>query len=232
MKKEYSKYLFYSLIVFVVFIIYTICVKFVDVKAIGPNDPNVVLDPNSINVGFATINKFVHDLFGVHFGLYNATDIGSIIPIGLAILYAVIGAVQLIKYKDIKKVDKNIIALGVFYIATVIVYLFFEFVVINHRPVLIDGVLEASYPSSTTMLSLTFMITSIDQSNKYIKNDTAKKVVMWLSIAYSAFLVIGRIISGVHWFTDILGAVIVSTALILFYFGLKSYLINLSEKTE
>ena len=76
------------------------------------------------------------------------------------------------------------------------------------------------------------MITSIDQSNKYIKNDTAKKVLMWLSIAYSAFLVIGRIISGVHWFTDILGAVIVSTALILFYFGLKSYLINLSEKTE
>lgn len=232
MKKEYSKYLFSSLIVFVVFIIYTICVQFVDVKAIGPNDPNVVLDPNSINIGFATINKFVHDLLGVHFGLYNATDIGSIIPIGLAILYAVIGAVQLIKYKDIKKVDKNIIALGVFYIATVIVYLFFEFVVINHRPVLIDGVLEASYPSSTTMLSLTFMITSIDQSNKYIKNDTAKKVVMWLSIAYSAFLVIGRIISGVHWFTDILGAVIVSTALILFYFGLKSYLINLSEKTE
>lgn len=211
MKKKNLKYFIASGACLLFFVIYTICVKFVDVAPIGPN--------NSF-VGFSTINNFVHNLFGVNFTIYNITDWGGVVALIPAVVFAIIGLIQWIKRKSLKMVDKNIIALGIFYIATVLVYLFFEFVVINRRPVLINGYLEASYPSSTTILSLTFLLSLIYQINIYVSNKKVNIALQVITYCYCAFLIIGRLVSGVHWFTDILGGIIISVALLLFYYAL------------
>lgn len=101
---------------------------------------------------FAALNGAVRELTGVHMALYTVTDWLSLIPIFVAIGFAALGLWQLIRRKSVFKVDYNIIVLGGFYVLVMAVYLFFEAVVVNYRPVLIDGFLEASYSSSTTVL--------------------------------------------------------------------------------
>jgi undecaprenyl-diphosphatase len=107
--------------------------------------------------------------------------------------------------------------LGAFYIAVIVAYIFFEMVVINYRPVLINGYLEASYPSSTTMLVACVMPTAIMQLNSRIKNKTIKKCVICIISAFIAFMVIGRLVSGVHWFSDIIGGILLSAGLVTAY---------------
>ena len=133
-----------STVFLLLFILWTLAVSVIDVKTIGPLESAV---------GFATINKLVHNLTGVNFILYNITDWLGLVPLAVCFGFGVLGFMQLIKRKIIFKVDYDILVLGVFYIIVIAVYLLFEVVVINYRPVLINGVLEASYPSSTTMLT-------------------------------------------------------------------------------
>ena len=127
------------------FVLWTVMICYVDVKQIGPQESSV---------GLAGVNEFVHDLTGVHFSLYNLTDWLGLVPIFVCMGFGVLGLVQWVKRKSICKVDFDILVLGGFYIVTIAAYLLFERVVINYRPVLISGILEASYPSSTTMLTM------------------------------------------------------------------------------
>ncbi len=190
------------------FLLWTVAVRFVDVGAIGPQDSMV---------GFATVNQFVHNLTGVHMSLYTITDWLGLVPVGFAAGFALLGLCQWIQRKHFLKVDYSILVLGGFYIATAAVYIFFERVVINYRPVLINGYLEASYPSSTTMLVMCVMPTAIMQLNSRMKNAICKRWVSLALMAFVAFMVIGRLVSGVHWFTDIVGGVLISAGLVLLY---------------
>jgi undecaprenyl-diphosphatase len=209
-----------SLSILCIFILHTICVKGIDSSPIGPN--------NSM-VGFSTLNYYFFQLIQVNFTLYNITDWCGLIPLIIGMIYATMGLIQWIKRKRILNVDSNILALGIFYILVIAVYLFFEYVVINRRPVLINGYLEASYPSSTTLLALCFMVTSIDQTNRYLRNTKMKKVIIILSYCFIIFMVGGRTISGVHWLSDIIGGIMISVSLIYFYFGLKSLFTRLQK---
>ena len=142
MKIKKRKILIFSLILLVLFVLWTVLVSFVDKKAIGPNNSSV---------GFATINGFFHKLFGENFILYEITDWCGLVPIVVALCFAILGVLQWAKRKSILKVDKSLLILGCFYLVVFLVYLLFERVVINYRPILINGFLEPSYPSSTTM---------------------------------------------------------------------------------
>ena len=195
------------------FVLWTIAICFVDVRAIGPQGSSV---------GFAGINGFVQNLTGVHWGLYNITDWLGLVPIFVCMGFGTLGLVQWIKRKSICKVDHDILVLGGFYIITIAVYLFFESVVINYRPVLINGYLEASYPSSTTMLVMCVMPTAIMQLGSRIKNKVFRNIVAVTIIAFMAFMVIGRLISGVHWFTDIVGGALFSVGLVMMYYAVIS----------
>lgn len=192
------------------FILWTLAVSVIDVKTIGPLESAV---------GFATINKLVHNLTGVNFTFYNITDWLGLVPLAVCFGFGVLGFMQLIKRKIIFKVDYDILVLGVFYIIVIAVYLLFEVVVINYRPVLINGVLEVSYPSSTTMLTLCVMPTAIMQFNKRIKNITVKNAVVLISVIFTVFMVVGRIFSGVHWITDIIGGALFSAGIVMMYFS-------------
>lgn len=190
------------------FVFWTVLVSYVDVRAIGQNGSSV---------GFATLNGYVHNLTGVNMFLYTITDWLGLVPIGVALGFAMLGLVQWIKRKSLFKVDRGILALGGFYIILLAMYIFFEIVVINYRPVLIDGYLEASYPSSTTMLVMCVMPTAMMQLHARIKSDVFRRCVLISIAAFTAFMVIGRLVSGVHWLTDIIGGALVSAGLVITY---------------
>jgi undecaprenyl-diphosphatase len=149
--------------------------------------------------------------------LYTITDWLGLVPIGVAFGFAVFGLVQWVGRKSLFKVDRSILALGGFYIIVLAMYIFFEIVVINYRPVLIDGYLEVSYPSSTTMLVMCVMPTAMMQLHARIKSDVFRRCVLISIAAFTAFMVIGRLASGVHWLTDIIGGALVSAGLVITY---------------
>ena len=211
MEKKNIKLFFVGVSLLAAFVLWTVFVCFIDVRAIGPRESSV---------GFATLNGYVHNLTGVNMYLYVITDWLGLVPIGVAFGFAVLGLVQWIKRKRLLKVDRSILTLGGFYIVVMAVYILFEIVVINYRPTLIGGNLEASYPSSTTMLVMCVMPTAMMQFSTRIKNDLFRRCVMFTITVFIAFMVIGRLVSGVHWITDIIGGALLSTAIVLMYYSI------------
>ena len=212
MEKKNSRLFWVGAGLLAVFVLWTVLICFVDVEAIGPRQSSV---------GFATLNGYIHNLTGVNMSLYIITDWLGLVPIGVAFGFAVLGIVQCIKRKSLLKVDQSILTLGGFYIVVMAVYILFEIVVINYRPTLIDGYLEASYPSSTTMLVMCVMPTAMMQLRPRIKNDLFRRCVMLVIAVFIAFMVIGRLVSGVHWITDIIGGALFSTAIVLMYYAIS-----------
>ena len=190
------------------FALWTIAISLIDVQAVGPQGSTV---------GFATLNSMFHRLTGVHMQLYTITDWLGLVAVAFGFGFTLLGLAQWIKRKCILKVDRSILILGAFYIVTLAVYLFFESYVINYRPVLIAGYLEASYPSSTTLLVLCVMPTAVMQLRGRIKNRALRKTVTFAITAFTLFMVAGRIVSGVHWLTDIIGGILLSAGLVMIY---------------
>ena len=222
MKKKSGRLFLAGTSLLISFVLWTVLILFVDVRAIGPEGSSV---------GFASLNGFVHDITSVNMSLYVITDWLGLVPIGVAFGFAVLGLVQWIKRKSLLKVDRSILALGGFYIIVIAVYVLFEIVVINYRPTLINGYLEASYPSSTTMLVMCVMPTAMVQFRTRIKNDKFRRCTMLAIAVFIAFMVIGRLVSGVHWITDIIGGALFSAAIVLMYYSIcnvvtKNYYTN------
>lgn len=213
MKKKNRKGLIVGTALLVAFVLWTVAVKLIDVQAIGPEDSTV---------GFATVNRFVHELTGANMSLYNITDWLGLVPLGFVMGFGTPGLVQWIKRKHILKVDYSILVLGGFYIVVMAVYVLFEMLTLNYRPVLINGILEASYPSSTTMLVMCVMPTAIMQFNERIINSVLRRSVTVIITAFIIFMVIGRLVSGVHWFTDIVGGALLSAGLVVLYYSVSS----------
>ena len=197
-------------IILVIAIVYTLLVKNYDVRSIGPEDSSV---------GFAGINGLVHNALPYNETWYKITKYLGIVPFLICAFYGIHGLMQLIKYKSLKKVDKRLIYLLVFYILMGITYIFFEKVIINYRPVLEDGALEASFPSSHTLLAVCICSTSLLISKYYIKDKQMLRFFDCFTVILMAFLVIGRLISGVHWLTDIIGGIIISAFLVFLYYS-------------
>ena len=204
-----KKSLIFTIAFFALFIIFTILVSLVDVQAIGPEGSEV---------GFAALNGAVFNALGSNEIIYSVTELLGFIPLLLAGCFAIFGLYQAIKRKHVLKVDKEIFVLGGFYVAVALAYVMFEIIEINYRPILMGGVLEASYPSSHTMLATCIMTTAIIELNRLLKGKKTLLIVIdviFTSIAAS--IVIGRLLAGVHWLTDIIAGLLLSGALISLY---------------
>ena len=195
------------------FMLWTAAICLIDVQAIGPLESTV---------GFATFNRFFHSLTDVHMVLYTITDWLGLVPLGVAAGFALLGLVQWVRRKHLLQVDSSLLALGGFYLVVMAAYCFFEQVVINYRPILIEGRLEASYPSSTTMLVLCVMPTAMMQFHSRIRNKRLSQCVDFLIISFTGFMVVGRLLSGVHWLTDIIGGALLSAGLVMLYASLST----------
>ena len=205
-----KKRFFISVILILVAIVFTFLVKAVDVKQIGVN---------GTNIGFATLNIFIFETIGINMIWYHITDWLGLIPIFMAMFYAIIGFIQLIKRKSFFKVDKELIMLGLFYIIVISIYIFFENVIVNYRPILMNGFLEASYPSSHTLMTICLCGSSIIVNKKLFNNKISKSMNI-LSLVIIVITIIGRTISGVHWFTDIIGGIVISISLLMTFYSL------------
>ena len=194
-----------TIILGILSILYIVLLKTIDVRPIGPYHTKV---------GFATINNFVHVYLPKNTPWYKITKYLGYLTFLIVVYYAWVGLSQLIKYKSIKKVDKKIILLGLFYILVGIVYVFFEKVIINYRPILMNKELEASFPSSHTMLALCVCGSSLIMSKYRIKDKKKKSILDMITWSLMIVLVVGRVLSGVHWLTDIIGSVIISAFLL------------------
>ena len=180
----------------------------IDLQAIGPR---------GTVVGFATLNDAFHKMTGVHLWYYEVTDWLGLVAIVFVLGFGVLGLIQLIRRRNLFKVDSDIIILGVFYILVIIGYVVFEEFAINYRPVIIEGRLESSYPSSTTLLILCVMPTAILQLKNRIKSVVVKNIIVLVISVFTLFMVVGRTISGVHWLTDIIGGILLSISLVMLY---------------
>ena len=196
------------------FSLWTVLIQWVDVQAVGQN---------GTKIGFADFNVWFHQLTGVHMTIYTITDWLGLVPIFICLCFGVLGLVQLIKRRSLLRVDPDILLLGAYYVLVIACYLIFEMIPINYRPVLIEGRQEGSYPSSTTLLVLSVMPTLMFQENRRVSNAMIRKAVAVSVIAFSAFMVIGRLISGVHWATDIIGSVLLSAGLYMLYRSVVLY---------
>ena len=202
------KHFFTGVFLIAAFFLWTILLGIMDVQPIGPQ---------GTMVGFAGLNQAVHVFTGVNMTLYTVTDWLGLVPLGFVFGFALLGLGQWIRRKHILRVDRSILTLGVFYLVVMALYVFFECYVVNYRPVLIEGKLEASYPSSTTILVLCVMPTVIMQLGTRIRSRIIRR---WVSVAmmlFAAFMVIGRLLSGVHWFSDIVGGILLSAGLVMLY---------------
>lgn len=208
MKKNGKTVLISGVIFIILFIVWTISIVTIDVKPVGVN---------GTNIGFATLNTWFHNLTGANMTLYTITDWLGLVPVFICMMFGVVGLIQLIKRKSLLKVDFDIIVLGIYYAVVIFGYLVFEMIPINYRPILINGFLECSYPSSTTLLVLSVMPTLIFQMKNRLKNDKIKIILNLLTVVFSLFMVIGRLVSGVHWVTDIIGSCFFSAGLFYIY---------------
>ena len=210
MKKKFIT----AAVCFVLFLLLIVLIKAVDVAAVGPE---------GTEIGLSKLNVAIHDLFGENLGWYKVTNILGYLAILIALCFAAIGGLQLIYRRSILKVDKEILLLGALYVVTVLFYIFFEKVIVNYRPILMpDGQgPEASFPSSHTMLSCVILGSALQLLKKYVhKNKTIQLVLTVIFAVMLALIVAGRLISGVHWFTDIIGGLLLSIALLNAYEGL------------
>lgn len=210
MKNSSKTKFMWSGICFALFCALILAVKFIDVRAIGPQGSSV---------GLGALNEAVHNLFGVHLEWYTITDYLGYAAIAVAGCFALFGVYQLVTRKSLAKVDPDIYALAGCYAAAMLVYVLFEKVVINYRPIDLGAGLEASFPSSHTVLSLCIMSTAIEQLSRRIKNIRVSLALCVGCGVLGTVIAVGRLISGVHWFTDILGGVLISAAIVFAYLG-------------
>ena len=220
MKKNIKTTLISAIIFLILFILWTILIVTVDVKPVGVNETNI---------GFATLNTWFHNLTGVNMKLYTITDWLGLVPVFVCLIFGVVGLIQLIKRRSLLKVDFDIIALGVYYVIVILGYLLFEMIPINYRPILINGFMQISYPSSTTLLVLSVMPTLTFQIKARLKNNKIKIILNLVTVTFSLFMVIARLVSGVHWITDIIGSCFLSTGLFYIY---KSVVLLKNNRSE
>ncbi len=214
MSKQDRRNLIISLSLLVAFALWTILVSFVGDEAVGPNESKV---------GLAGINVFFFNLLGSNETFDKLTDLTMLFSLGVVGVFALIGIVQLFKRKSLLKVDKDIYYFALTLILLAIVYVVFEKFIVNYRPILVDGKLEASYPSSHVMLTCTVLGCAIYEVLERIKNNGLKIALSTLFSFVILFTIIGRLFSGMHWFTDIVGATLLSIDLVITFIFFSEY---------
>ena len=219
--KENIKQIILTSLMIVLATLFTIAVDKIDTTIVWGQD-----------IGFSKINIAVHQILQTSDSFDMLSDICLVASALLLGGLVFMGSYQLIAGKGFKKVDKELLLGGAVIALTVIVYLFFEKVIINFRPVLENGYLEASYPSTHVLFCVVINMITIDYLHAKIKNKKFMVPAVALVGALTLFGFVARVLSGMHWMTDIVGALIISSAFVMLYFTLKGIFIKNEEQKD
>ncbi|MBO5572630.1 MAG: phosphatase PAP2 family protein [Clostridium sp.] len=192
----------------VVFVLLTVALLIVDVQPIGPMESHV---------GFAALNGFISRTFPESQFWNTVAKVLGILLLLIAAFFAGLGAKQLYERRSIRRVDYDLLALGAVYGADLILYVLFEKLVINYRPVLEDGELAASYPSSHTLLAVTIGLTAIVEVQLRVRDMQKQQLLRILLAVLMIATICAKLLAGVHWFTDIIASIILGTSISLAY---------------
>ena len=198
MKKNKTSFTI-SLILLAVSVIFTLLVASVGRAPVGPENSEV---------GFAALNAALHDQFGYNTVFYGISSVLGYLTILTALINCVGYLANLIKKKDLRMVRADLTATLGIYILLAVLYLVFEFVVINYRPVILEEGLEASFPSTHSMLAIAVMFSAAQQVRTGMKESGIRNILILLCVLTGVLTPVTRFFSGVHWFTDILGGVL------------------------
>ena len=206
-----------TILLLIGFIVFTFMIMKNDVQAIGPLDSKV---------GFATINKKMADMFGLNMFWYKLSKYLGYLALLIGGMFGLLGLAELIKRKSLFKVDYYILLMGLLFVIVMVYYVFFNKVAFNYRPVILDEAegLEPSYPSSHTMLAVTIFGSAMIACSRIFKRNRQYRTIAYIAFSFlMVLMVVARMLSGVHWFTDIIGGIIVSTGLIMLYYSAVLY---------
>lgn len=204
--KKASKYLF-PVISALLFILLTVLLLTVDKAKVGSAGSDV---------GLSHFNVAAYEFLGGNTSWYEITEVTGYLAIASCGIFVIAGLFQLISRKSLFKVDKEIFAVGGLYVVTGALYVLFGKITVNCRPVFAPGETapESSFPSSHTLLSIVIMGSMIMLIKRYVKNKTLRYILTAVCAAVAVITVAGRLLSGVHWFTDILGGAILAAFLL------------------
>ncbi|MBQ3436419.1 phosphatase PAP2 family protein [Candidatus Saccharibacteria bacterium] len=121
-------------------------------------------------------------------------------------VFAVLGLVQWISRKSLKKVDKQLLWMPLPLLLMAITYVVFDkFIILNVRP---NGSGEPSFPSTHVMVVATIFFVVALALPKYIKSKTARIVLELFIAALIGLTCVGRVVSQMHWISDTIGALV------------------------
>lgn len=205
-KKDYKR----PIVMLVVTILFSVLTFVVDRKPIGYD---------GTSVGFSSINGLFAGSFGYNPVMDTLSDIAMYLSFLVVAAFALIGVMQLIKKKSLSKVDKVIIGLGILYVVVAVLYVAFDKIPINYRPILQPGEteLETSFPSTHTLVICTVLGSGIVAAKRLFKNEMTVRVLKIAFIAIMAIGVCARLFAGVHWLTDIVAGLLFSVTLVSLY---------------
>lgn len=195
---------------------------------------DVAVDENAgKEIGLSSVNFAVRDAVGVHLRFYDLTQYIGYFAILSAAGFAVWAVVRFFLSRfDLRKTGIDFLVLGGLYLAVILFYVFFEIVIVNYRPVLIDGTTpEASFPSTHTVLSIVIFLSASRLLHRRFALHVNYPLFSLPFCALAVFTVVARFVSGVHWLTDIVGGVLLSAAL-LFLFSFFSDLVPVETDDE
>ena len=210
-KKKYRKYVDAAALLAAA-LLFTLLVKVVDVQAIGPQETSV---------GFAKINKAFADAVGTNMLLYKLTQLLGYAALAVVAFFGFGGMMQLVKRKSLLKVDRELLGAGVLYVVVLALYVAFEKIIVNYRPVIMPGETapEASFPSSHTLLACVVFGSAVILADTYVRKHKARKRVRAIFVILIIVMVVGRLFSGVHWITDIVAGLLFSGSLLSAFKG-------------
>lgn len=191
-------------------VVYICLIATVDVQPLGLENTNI---------GFATINTAVAAKLPYSAIFYKISSLLGYSAFLIVAFFVVCGVVQLVKRKSLAKVDRSILAMGALFVITIILYVAFDKIVINYRPVILPGELEleSSFPSSHTMLAIVVFGSAAIDLKRRLKGNKVGSIIGIVLCLLMLLIVVCRFLSGAHWLTDIVGGVLIAGALVAWY---------------
>jgi undecaprenyl-diphosphatase len=198
------------LVLFAATLVFSLLTYFVDRKPIG-------LEGTS--VGFATINGFFRDLIGYRERMDIISDVVMYLCFVVVLIFAVYGAMQLIREKSLLKVNKVILGLGILYVAVAVIYVAFGKIPVNYRPIMAPGEteLETSFPSTHVLVICSVLGSASIAADKLMSDFKKVETLVFCAYALMGFGVVARMLAGVHWLTDIIAGMLFSATLVSLY---------------